>query len=83
MNILGPPTITPPRTDTPHREWVRTAFIGFKRDYRFLKHVKGTAFAMFSVYNDDRKSPYGDAVNSRFDFEFPIKAKAKTTATDR
>jgi hypothetical protein len=77
MNTLVPPTITPARTDTPHREWVRTAFIGFKRDYRFLKHVKGTAFVMFSVYNDHRKSPYGDVVNSRFGFEFPLKSKPK------
>jgi hypothetical protein len=78
MNTRIPPTIQRVLNDTDERDWVKTAFIGVKKEYRFLKNVKGTAFVMCSIYNDHRKSPYGDVVNSRFGFEFPLKKKARS-----
>ena len=77
MNTEVPASISRVAVGEGGREWVRTAFVGIKRDYRFFKSVKGTAFLMFSVYNDHRKSPYGDVVNSRFGFEFPMKKKER------
>jgi hypothetical protein len=79
MNSNIPPTIQRVLNDTKERDWVKTAFLGIKKDYRFLKNVKGTAFVMCSIYNDHRKSPYGDVVNSRFGFEFPLKKKKQGT----
>jgi hypothetical protein len=76
MNTTLPSTFRPIQTDITHREWVETVFLGFKKEYRFMKGIRGTAFMMFSVYNDHRKSPYGDVINSRFGFEFPLKKKA-------
>jgi hypothetical protein len=77
MNTVVPASILRRQSDTHQREWVRTAFVGVKKEYRFMKYIKGTAFMMFSVYNDHRKSPYGDVINSRFGFEFPLRKKVK------
>jgi len=48
-------------------------FSWFKKEYRLVKNVKGTAFVMFNLYNPEHKSPYGDVLNTRFGFEFPLK----------
>jgi hypothetical protein len=77
MNTEVPSTLRPRSTDEYGRQWVRTVFVGVKKNYNFLKNIKGTTFIMFSVYNDHRKSPYGDVVNSRFGFEFPMKKKTR------
>jgi len=50
---------------------------GIKKEYRFLKGVRGTAFILLNLYNPKRKSPYADVMNSRFGFEFPLKRKSK------
>lgn len=75
MNTEVPPMLRGPSSDIKGREWVQAAFVGIKKDYRFLRRVRGTAFVMFMVYNQDRKSPYGDVINSRFGFEFPLAKK--------
>jgi hypothetical protein len=82
MNTLVPASILRRQSDTHQREWVRSAFVGLKKEYKFFKNVRGTAFMMFNVYNDHRKSPYGDVINSRFGFEFPIRKKAKQQKTN-
>jgi len=50
---------------------------GIKKEYRFLKSVRGTVFILFNLYDPKHKSPYGDVMNSRFGFEFPLKKRVK------
>ncbi|HEY8935112.1 MAG TPA: hypothetical protein VIM65_07820 [Cyclobacteriaceae bacterium] len=57
------------------RDWVWSAFMGMKKNYRFLKHVNGYTAIMVNLYNPLHKSPYGDIVNMRIGFEFPMKKK--------
>ncbi|HTJ50733.1 MAG TPA: hypothetical protein VL443_14825 [Cyclobacteriaceae bacterium] len=46
-----------------------------KMHYRFLKHVNGYTAIMVNLYNPLHRSPYGDIVNMRIGFEFPMKKK--------
>ena len=50
-----------------------------KKEYKFIKNVKGTALVMVRLFNPDHKSPYADVLNVSFGFEFPMKKKIKTT----
>lgn len=78
MNTFVPKALfAPATTDVGNREWVWTAFAGLKKDYRFLKKVKGTTMVMFNVYNPLHRSPYADVMNVRFGFEFPQKKREK------
>jgi hypothetical protein len=79
LDTVVPPAFTTPRPDQGYREWVWTAMAGIKKEYRFLKGVKGTAFILFNLYDPKHKSPYGDVMSSRFGFEFPLKKKSKAT----
>ncbi len=75
MNAFVPPLIHRATPDAGQREWVWGAFVGMKKEYRFIKNVKGTALIMFRLFNPDHKSPYADVLNARFGFEFPAKQK--------
>jgi len=78
MNTFVPKALfAPVTTDVGSREWVWTAFAGLKKDYRFLKKIKGTTMVMFNVYNPRHRSPYADVMNVRFGFEFPQRKKEK------
>jgi hypothetical protein len=72
MNTNIPPLTRTQAVDPLSREWVWGAFIGVKKEYRFIKKVKGTAMVMMRLFNPEHKSPYGDVVNVRFGFEFPF-----------
>ena len=76
MNTSIPPYTGTPTVDPSRREWVWGTFVGIKKDYKFFKNIKGTAMVMMRLYNPDYKSPYGDVVNARFGFEFPMKKRA-------
>lgn len=78
MNANVPPLTRTQTVDPLYREWIWGAFAGIKKEYRFIKNVKGTALVMMRLYNPDHKSPYGDIVNARFGFEFPMKDKKNT-----
>ena len=75
MNTVVPPPFKPLTADITNREWVWSFMAGVKKEYRFIKSVKGTAFIMFNLYDPKNKSPYGDVLNTRFGFEFPLKKK--------
>lgn len=77
LNTIVPPVFTTPLPDTGYREWVWTAMAGIKKEYRFLKSVRGTVFILFNLYDPKHKSPYGDVMNSRIGFEFPLKKLVK------
>ena len=75
MNTSISPLTSTPSLDRGKREWVWGAFVGIKKEYRFIKKVKGTASVMMRLFNPGDKSPYADIVNVRFGFEFPMKSK--------
>lgn len=78
MNTTVPPLTRTPTLDLGDREWVWGAFVGMKKEYRFIRNVKGTALVMVRLFNPEHKSPYGDVINVRFGFEFPMKKKIKS-----
>jgi hypothetical protein len=71
MNTNVPPLTRTPTVDPFQREWVWGAFVGVKKQYKFIKNINGTALVMMRVFNPAHKSPYADVVNVRFGFEFP------------
>lgn len=77
MNTLVPPPIIFSPAEYGNREWVGGIFAGMKKEYRFLKNVKGTAMIMARVINPHHKSPYNDVINMRIGFEFPMKKNVK------
>ena len=77
MNTSIPPLARATSLDPGKREWVWGAFVGIKKEYRFIKNVRGTALVMMRLFDPDHKSPYGDVINVRFGFEFLMKKKAE------
>ena len=59
------------------RIWVWSAFVGFKKQYQFVKRVKGNFQFLYNVYDDHDRSPYADKFNVRFGFEFPMRKGMK------
>lgn len=60
------------------RQWIFSEMAGIKKDYRFFKKVKGfttVQFDLINIFNPTYKSPYGDVINTRIGFEFPVKKK--------
>jgi hypothetical protein len=78
MNTHVPPLFSRAHPDSYPREWVFTTMIGIKKEYRFIKSTKGTAFMMFNLFDHKHRSPYGDVVNSRFGFEWTMKKGKKS-----
>ena len=76
LNTFVPPYVRKLTSDDGEREWVPGVFLGLKKEFRFLKKVKGTSMIMTRLYNPDHKSPYPEVVNVRFGFEFPMKKKS-------
>jgi hypothetical protein len=77
MNAMVAPSTQPSRMDLATRQWVWGAFAGLKKEYRFIKNVKGTALVMFRLFDPNYKSPYSDVLNVRIGFEFPMKKKLR------
>jgi hypothetical protein len=72
LNTFVPPYVRQvAATDNGERQWVPGAFIGMKKEFRFMKRVKGTTMIMMRLYNPEHTSPYAEVVNIRFGFEFP------------
>lgn len=77
MNSYVPPAIAAPVTDPEQRRWIFSTMAGMKKEYRFIKNVKGTVFILYNLYDPGHRSPYGDRLIMRFGFEFPMKKKQK------
>ncbi len=75
MNTYVPPRLHSGQDDPVGREWVPGVFVGLKKEYKFMGKVKGTAQIMLRVFNHENKSSYGDVLNMRVGFEFPMKKK--------
>lgn len=77
MNTKIPPSTITTAPDPQVRQWVWGAFAGIKKEYKFFRHVRGTASVMTRLFNPKHKSPYADVLNVRFGFEFPVRKNAR------
>jgi hypothetical protein len=75
MYALIPPSMLVPDGE---RMWVWSAFVGFKKDYKFAGKIKGNVQMLYNLYKDHYNRPYADRFNVRMGFEFPTKKKKKT-----
>jgi hypothetical protein len=76
MYAFVPPNVFSP-TDLGGNRWVGSAFIGMKKQYDFMKSIKGNFQFLYNFYDDHDNSPYTSRFNVRFGFEFPMKKKVK------
>lgn len=76
MNAPVPPTIQKISSDDSDRQWVPAVFVGIEKDYRFMKHLRGSCLIMLRTFNPKHKSPYGEVLNIRFGFYFPVKRES-------
>lgn len=77
MNAFVPPLgLVTPATEGA-RAWVWSAFVGLKKEYQFMKKVKGNFQFLYNIYDDHDNSPYADRLIVRTGFEFPQKKKDK------
>ncbi len=74
MNAFIPASQFSP-SDIGRRDWVWSAFIGMKKQYDFMKSVKGNFQFLYNFYDDRDASPYVSRFMVRFGFEFPMKKK--------
>lgn len=79
MNTKIPPYLQV--GDARQRAWIPGLFTGIKKEYKFFGNTKGTTSIMARIFNFEKKSPYGDIVNIRFGFEFPLKRAKKAPDT--
>lgn len=75
MKTLVPSQFSSGNTDEKGMEWVFGSMVGLKKEYNFIKGVKGTVMLMYNIYDPHHRSPYGDKLNMRFGFEFPVKRR--------
>ncbi|MCU0397613.1 MAG: porin family protein [Cyclobacteriaceae bacterium] len=76
IESMNTPVRTLPDQKYNHREWVFSAMVGLKKEYRISKQVLGNAQVLYNLYNPDYKSPYVDRWNLRMGFEMHLKRKA-------
>ena len=55
-----------------NRAWVWSAFVGIKKQYQFVKSVKGNFQFLYNIYDEHDRSPYPEKFSVRFGFEFPV-----------
>jgi len=63
------------------RGWVWSAFAGVKKEYQFLKNVKGNIQLLYNFYDDHDNSPYADRFAVRMGFECKLKKGVKRAKT--
>lgn len=76
MNVYVPPFDFGP-SGFWSRQWKWGVFIGMKKEYDFIKSVKGNFQFLYNVYDDQGQSPYLSRFMVRFGFEFPMRKKEK------
>ncbi len=78
MNTYIPTTASQP-VDSNSRAWVGSIFAGIKKDYQFMKGVRGNFQLLYNIYVDHDNSPYQERLNVRMGFEFQLKKKLKSS----
>lgn len=81
MKTTVPSQFSSGKTDEKGREWVFGTMVGLKKEYSFVKSIRGTVMLLYNIYDPDHRSPYGDKLNVRFGFEFPMKKRHKARPT--
>jgi hypothetical protein len=67
MFTYVPPTFG--STSDPNRhDWVWSVFLGMKKEYQFIKSVKGNFQFLYNIYDDRNSSPYVNRLNVRIGF---------------
>lgn len=74
------PTLTSQALDDKSRAWVSSIFAGIKKDYQFMKGMRGNFQLLYNLYDDHDNSPYQERLNVRMGFEFPLKKKKSSQA---
>ena len=83
MNTTIPPLMAQLKgiNDPAYRTWIKSLFVGIKKDFTVFKQIKGNTEVLYNLYDPDGMSPYGDKLSMRFGFEFPMKKKVKMAKT--
>lgn len=76
MNTRIPPRFASGNGDINGREWVYSTMAGIKKEYQFLRKVKGTMMLLYNLHDRQHRSPYADKLMVRFGFEFPRQKRA-------
>ncbi len=66
--------------DSGGREWVFTPLKGIKKEYSFIKSIKGTFYMLYNLHDPFHRSPYPDKLVIKMGFEFPLKKKGSSAA---
>ncbi len=77
MNTFVPPLGFVGTATEGGRQWVWSAFVGLKKEYKFMKNVNGNFQFFYNLYDDHDNSPYADRLVVRTGFEFPQRKKPK------
>jgi hypothetical protein len=83
MNTHVPPPFASNPENPTGREWVFGALAGMKKQYRITSHLRGTIVLLYSLYDPDHRSPYGNRLNMRFGVELRPTRGTKQPATDK
>lgn len=59
------------------RQWFWSAFVGIRKEYQFVKGVKGNFQFLYNLYDDNDQSPYTSRVAVRIGFEGVGKPKVR------
>lgn len=73
MNTVVPPSAL---GGDGRRHWIWSAFVGMKKDYKFMGKVRGNIQVLYNIYDDHDNSPYSERLNVRMGFELPIKKRS-------
>lgn len=82
MNTVVPPLGFYGVATEGSRQWVWSAFVGLKKEYQFMKKVKGNFQFLYNLYDDHDNSPYADRLVVRTGFEFPQRKRDKKKTKD-
>lgn len=78
MNTTIPELIAQAKgVDISYREWVKSVFVGIRKDYTVYKKIKGNTEVLYNLVDPDGLSPYGDRLSLRFGFDFPMNGKKR------
>jgi len=57
------------QTGESNRQWLWSAFVGIRKEYKFSKRATGNFEFLYNVYDDKNQSPYSSRLAVRFGFE--------------
>ena len=75
VEVMNTPVRVPPSQDFATWEWVWSAMVGLKKEYRISKSLRGNAQILYNLFNPHFKSPYTDRLNMRIGIEYKIPKK--------